>query len=168
MNKSTALRSTSQAGFSAIPAQHRFCVIEGGRARSQTHQIAMSHASQKATARRVRHPHARKSIDVRPQPRTITTRTHAVVALTVALAFVILSLTWRLTDVLAEHRVQQALAQVEYQTIVVHSGDTLWRIAEEHAVRGCSTEELVYHIRALNDVQNAYLIPGMRLTVPQS
>ena len=86
---------------------------------------------------------------------------------TMALVIAVLSLTWRLSDVMTTSRVQHALQDVSYQTIVVHSGDTLWSIAEAHAVHGCTTEELVTHIREINNIQDSCLGVGTRLEVPR-
>lgn len=54
----------------------------------------------------------------------------------------------------------------ELTEITVHSGDTLWGIAEEHAVDGVDTATLVELIRQENSLESANLMIGQRIVVP--
>lgn len=52
------------------------------------------------------------------------------------------------------------------ETVYVARGDTMWNIAERHAVEGVSTYELVSWMRTSNGLHESSLVPGMELTVP--
>ena len=83
----------------------------------------------------------------------------------IALALV-MACTWLAVDMHTKQSVDNALASVSYETIVVHQGDSLWSIAQKHPVPGCTTDQLVHHIRAYNGIEDACLSCGMRINVP--
>ncbi len=61
--------------------------------------------------------------------------------------------------VVVEHR-------VEYRTVVVKEGDTLWSIAQAQLDRGKDPRKLIYQIRAVNHLESAMVKPGELLQVP--
>lgn len=66
----------------------------------------------------------------------------------------------------AQLRARQAIASSGTEVIHVVYGDTLWAIAERHAVAGCSTNEVLSWLMQRNDLANARLSPGQSLVVP--
>lgn len=58
-----------------------------------------------------------------------------------------------------------AATATRFQTITVHSGDTLWSIAAAHAGDG-DVQETIDRISAVNHLHGATLQPGRRLRVP--
>lgn len=69
-------------------------------------------------------------------------------------------------DAHARSQVAEALSHATYETVTVVSGDTLWSIALEHPVDGCTTKDLVNAIRDANGLESACLSCGMKLQVP--
>ncbi len=59
-----------------------------------------------------------------------------------------------------------SLGNAQTQSICVMPGDTLWSIAERHAVEGVSTYDEVQWIRAQNNLSTAELRVGANLVVP--
>ena len=55
---------------------------------------------------------------------------------------------------------------VEYQTITIRGGDTLWSIASAFSDSSQDVRELVREIRALNDVDPGSIYPGQKIKVP--
>ncbi len=49
---------------------------------------------------------------------------------------------------------------------LVHSGDTLWTIAEDVASDGGDVRGLISEIRHLNDLESSLIVPGQKLLVP--
>ncbi|MBO7675826.1 MAG: LysM peptidoglycan-binding domain-containing protein [Atopobiaceae bacterium] len=67
---------------------------------------------------------------------------------------------------LAARRVSRAIQGQGMDVMVVVSGDTLWSIATQRAVRGCTTSELISWIKAKNDLPDSRIFAGQRLVVP--
>ena len=59
-----------------------------------------------------------------------------------------------------------AIANASYEHIEVHSGDSLWGIAEDHGIDGLTTADVVEAIRQRNDLSSGSLNPGQMLSVP--
>lgn len=55
--------------------------------------------------------------------------------------------------------------KIEYNTIIVKSGDTLWDIAKSENYN-IDIREFIYQIRKINNLNDANLIPGQRLLLP--
>ena len=53
-----------------------------------------------------------------------------------------------------------------FKTVNIHSGDTLWNIAEEHATNGMDVRECIYDICELNDISPDQLYSGMSIKLP--
>ena len=84
----------------------------------------------------------------------------------IATIALVLSVIWIGIDVHHDARVNAAFTQTAYQTVTVMPGTTLWQLAEAHPVEGCSTSEVVRHLRSINHLSSASLSVGMRLSVP--
>ena len=85
---------------------------------------------------------------------------------TALVSIVIFVAVWILMDNALQARIDSAFAKANYETVTVVSGDSLWSIAEEHPVKGCSTQQVVNHIRVTNNLDSALLPAGERLVVP--
>ena len=59
-----------------------------------------------------------------------------------------------------------SVANVTYETVRVHAGDSLWSLAEEHPVDGLSTQETSDMIRSVNHLEHGSLDAGAHLKVP--
>lgn len=59
-----------------------------------------------------------------------------------------------------------AIANASFERIEVHSGDSLWGIAEDHGIDGLTTADVVEAIRQQNDLSSGSLNPGQMLSVP--
>lgn len=158
----SSVRLASWGNLALAPSYTSYRVIEGGQQQRRV----------EAEARAKREREARMSIcqespRLRQQNAAYVRRAMLTLA-TAALVLALISLTWHFADSLVNQRVQHALQSVTYQTVVVHAGDTLWDIAQHHAVRGCSTQDLVDHIRSINHIQSAYIQAGTQLSVPCS
>ncbi|MBP3893310.1 MAG: LysM peptidoglycan-binding domain-containing protein [Atopobiaceae bacterium] len=70
------------------------------------------------------------------------------------------------TDMRKQSKLEGAFAAAPIETIVVHQGDSLWSIAEEHPVQGCTTSQVEHYIREHNELDSACLMAGMRIEVP--
>lgn len=56
---------------------------------------------------------------------------------------------------------------LQYRQVEVHSGDTLWSLAERHGSEKQDIRELVFHIRELNQIADSgALTPGTLLRIP--
>lgn len=166
-------------GSLALSAQTpRFRVIQGGNMDQKRAAMAVS-ARHQADSRDSRVKRA-KTITSNRKPqqakkRTCVTRagksalavhnTAMVKVFSIVLALV-MACTWLAVDMHTKQSVDNALASVSYETIVVHQGDSLWSIAQKHPVPGCTTDQLVHHIRAYNGIEDACLSCGMRINVP--
>lgn len=73
---------------------------------------------------------------------------------------------WVATDLLVEQRLQRSFGQVDTSVCIVEPGDCLWSIAQEHAVRGTTTQEVVSWIVERNKLTSSAVQPGEALLVP--
>ena len=60
----------------------------------------------------------------------------------------------------------QSLTKVDYNDVVVASGDTLWNIAETYMPANMDTRQAVYELCELNDISASELYAGMTIQVP--
>ncbi len=56
--------------------------------------------------------------------------------------------------------------KVHYQTVQIHSGDTLWKIAQTYRLETEKTEQMVEDILTLNSMKNTNIQSGQRIIVP--
>lgn len=52
------------------------------------------------------------------------------------------------------------------ECVAVQPGDTLWGIAQDHAVQGLSTRQVVDLVKDWNQLDGGLVTPGMTLVVP--
>ncbi len=62
----------------------------------------------------------------------------------------------------------EAFAEIDFENVVVSSGDSVWSISEKHAVDGLSTAEVKQLIQEKNHLGSLTLHPGDVLKVPAS
>ena len=180
------MSTMAQAYRRQIDEQHegyaRPClrVIEGGLSHGSVRTDAFDRAAAHAMyAQAIQAPISRAHIahmsTTRDQAaKTSATRAHVfslrtrirLVAMAVA-AFVILGAAWTMSDFMHAVSCKSSFEQAAHETITVHTGDSLWSIADEHPVAGRTTAEVVSHIRECNGLTSACIQPGMVLTVPQ-
>lgn len=131
--------SYSFDGSAALKADHRpnFTVIEGGKCKG-----------------------------VRMTQMETDRREHLFVALFAILSVVAVMGLSLGVDLVRERTTAQALGSAPTATVRVVSGDTLWNIAEEHPVRGVSTQEVANWIEQENGLKSPSLVPGQSLIVP--
>ena len=156
----------------------RFRVIQGGKM-DQKHDAMSVSTCHRADSRDSRVKRA-KTIKSNRKPQQAKKRASVAVAnksaiamrdvalvkvFSIALALV-MACTWLVVDMHTKQSVDNALASVSYETVVVHQGDSLWSIAQNHPVPGCTTDQLVHHIRDINGIEDACLSCGMRINVP--
>ena len=91
----------------------------------------------------------------------------SLVAMTVAACLALASI-WVLSDIIVARGMRSSFDQASYETITVHTGDSLWTIADEHPVEGRTTAEVARYIRERNQLTDTCLYPGMELSVPQA
>lgn len=63
-------------------------------------------------------------------------------------------------------QVATIIENVPRTEITVSSGDTLWDVAQAHALDGVASYQLVEAIEDWNDLEYAQLMPGQKLVVP--
>jgi hypothetical protein len=54
----------------------------------------------------------------------------------------------------------------EHKAVIVKSGDTLWKIADENKPEGRSIRQYIADIRTINDINQGILYPGQVIDVP--
>jgi nucleoid-associated protein YgaU len=59
-----------------------------------------------------------------------------------------------------------AATPVHYTAVTVHSGDSLWTIAESNTAAGGNVQETVDSIAAVNHLSDATIAPGQHLRIP--
>lgn len=156
------VRTECIGNLALAPSYPSYRVLEGGQSKQRVQAKRNTHVTCDCEVRsRSNHMVVRTR-----QARAASVRATLLAIASMALVIAVLSLVWQLPDIIAASRVQHALQDASYQTVVVHSGDTLWDIAQNHSVSGCSTTELVSHIRDINNIQDACLQVGMQLSVP--
>ena len=102
-----------------------------------------------------------------------SSRTHRSNAVHANLVYVVIALmaalaiTWYATDCFARMHAERMLDETACETIIVGEGDTLWGIAESRQIDGCTTEQVVRHIRQINGLESSMLREGSSLRVPR-
>ena len=140
--KRTATMTYQTNGSSALAAQRaEFTVIEGNRRAAANRQVVQEHLS------------------VAQMLKT----GFVIVAVLAALA-----ITSVLSDRLETAHFNRIISEAGTSTITVHTGDSLWDIAEDHAPEGAQTDLVVRWIRQANGLENATIVSGQTLVVPNS
>lgn len=130
-----------------MPAEPTFTVVKGGRSRFQP-VAAMPDRAQHTV--------------VAAAPVALKASTIVVFAVAVTLFFVLAT-----TVFTARHAAYaDSASNVTYETVRVHTGDSLWSLAEEHPVEGLTTQETSDMIRSVNHLERGSLDAGAVLKVP--
>ena len=130
-----------------MPAEPTFTVVKGGRSRFQP-VAAMPDRAQHTV--------------VAAAPVALKASTIVVLAVAVTLFFVLAT-----TVFTARHAAYaDSASNVTYETVRVHTGDSLWSLAEEHPVEGLTTQETSDMIRSVNHLERGSLDAGAILKVP--
>lgn len=53
----------------------------------------------------------------------------------------------------------------QYRSVIVHSGDTLWSIAEKYGGNG-NIREYIYHIKEINNLNSSTLYENTSILIP--
>lgn len=101
-------------------------------------------------------------------PRTTSLTPGESLALVLCGLLVILALAVvsSLVSARAAHTSAAAISERDELVVMVGEGDTVWDIAEDHPVKGVTTQELVTWISARNGLSGDPLALGQRLVVP--
>ena len=91
-----------------------------------------------------------------------------VVGVAFVLFCVVVVISSSVSDELVAQRRRRAFDGISSCSLTVEYGDSLWNIAEAHAVTGATTEEVVRWIIERNDLASSYLRAGYRLVVPST
>ena len=129
------------------PAEPTFTVVKGGRSRFQP-VAAMPNRAQHTV--------------VAAAPVALKASTIVAFAVAFTLFFVLAT-----TVFTARHDAYaDSVSTVTYETVRVHTGDSLWSLAEEHQVEGLTTQETSDMIRSVNHLERGSLDAGAVLKVP--
>ena len=155
--RTTAYNDYATNGNTALQSARKphFVVIDGGLA-NQDYRQERSHEPRPVRVREV--------VAAQPFVPSLVQRLAVIAAAAAVIA--VLAVTSLFMANAHGASVASAYAGAELQEVVVHSGDTLWGIAEEHAVEGVDTAELVELIRSENALESANLSVGQHLMVP--
>ena len=113
--------------------------------------------------RRVQADIARPSATPAPKPSLARTIVCSVILMLLLGLF--LCAGWVSSAGRAEAR-QASIDATRFETIEVKAGDSLWDIAEDHAIEGLTIQEISDVIRDRNQLDSALLHPGMEIEVP--
>lgn len=63
---------------------------------------------------------------------------------------------------------EERYEDMEYYSVIVRSGDTLWSIAEDNIDKENSKDirKVIYDIKKMNDLENDFIQPGRLLKFP--
>jgi hypothetical protein len=129
------------------PAEPTFTVVKGGRSRFQPVAAMPDRALHTVVA---------------AAPVALKASTIVVFAVAFTLFFVLAT-----TVFTARHAAYaDSASNVTYETVRVHTGDSLWSLAEEHPVEGLTTQETSDMIRSVNHLERGSLDAGAVLKVP--
>lgn len=143
----------SEGSSALVATPIRFRVLEGG----QSHRNA-SHTLNRCDDYSCTHSH-----------HSFCNKKNAI-----AFFFVICSMTLILIftaffmDVSTATHKAASFSDVSTEIVTVMPGDSLWSIASQHPVDGCSTEEVVEFISEQNELSSSMLSSGQQLYVPAS
>ena len=127
------------------PSEPTFTVVKGGRSRFKPVAAMPDRAQHSVGA---------------AAPVTLKASTIVAFAVAFTLFFVLA------TTVFTARHAAYADSNVTYETVRVHTGDSLWSLAEEHPVEGLTTQETSDMIRSANHLERGSLDAGAVLKVP--
>lgn len=130
-----------------MPSEPTFTVVKGGRSRFQPVAAMPDRAQHSVGA---------------AAPVALKASTIVAFAVAFTLFFVLAT-----TVFTARHAAYaDSASNVTYETVRVHTGDSLWSLAEEHPVEGLTTQETSDMIRSANHLERGSLDAGAVLKVP--
>lgn len=136
-----------------------FELIEGGRSH------AASPAPQSFAMRLPLQAALYEGVPTREQGEATHFQTVACCVVIAATFVLILALSF-LFDARASSKRAQVFDAAATAVVTVHSGDTLWEIAEAHPVDGCSVQDVISYIKEENALTTATIQAGQQLIVP--
>ena len=130
-----------------MPSEPTFTVVKGGRSRFEPVAAMPDRAQHSVGA---------------AAPVALKASTIVAFAVAFTLFFVLAT-----TVFTARHAAYaDSASNVTYETVRVHTGDSLWSLAEEHPVEGLTTQETSDMIRSANHLERGSLDAGAVLKVP--
>lgn len=158
MTSQRACRQYATKGNLALQGTERprFTVIEGGLS---SHAAADGETCQRSWSVASSLSYAIKELSASAQ-----------IAFTFACIFLIVGVIASsvLIDAYSASARAQAFSKVDTCLVTVRSGQTLWGIAEDHPVSGCSDRDVVRWIEESNNLSSCTIMPGQQLLVPAS
>lgn len=142
MNRSNGIAYPTN-GSSALEAQATVLSVHNGYRRSQNR---------------------RRSQDIEPEVLTFGQKVKAIAVIACVIAA--LAATLIFSDEAAARTYDVMFDGIAKQTITVHTGDSLWTIAEDHAPEGASVPDVVRWIEQANNLDSALIVSGQALIVP--
>lgn len=112
------------------------------------------------------HEGTRRDRAQEPERETLTFLQKLECALIIASVIAALGLMLHFIDARAASRFEDSLSAYPTTTITVHTGDSLWEIAEEHAPEGMDTATAIRWIEQTNGLDSALIMAGQVLIVP--
>lgn len=55
---------------------------------------------------------------------------------------------------------------IEYRTVIVEKGDTLWNIIKDNCSNYKDIRKAVYEVKKVNDIFSANIVPGQKIKIP--
>jgi hypothetical protein len=134
----------------AFESAPQFAVIEGGRSSA------------------VRHSQKVERMQCDAQPSSMQLR-HAIIGVVAALLVSMLLIGGSvISDYLSRSASNKLVADVATTHVVVHEGDSLWALAQQHPLDGLSTRDVVNWIKDENSLSSSLIMTGQQLVVPDS
>ncbi len=112
------------------------------------------------------HDGMRRECSKAPERETLTFLQKLECALIIALVVAALGFVLHFVDARAASRFEESLSAYPTTTITVHTGDSLWEIAEDHAPAGMDTATAIRWIEQTNGLDSALIMAGQLLIVP--
>lgn len=85
---------------------------------------------------------------------------NCIIVLTLPLCIIFFCLIFKHTKVESKH-------PDKYFTVIVESGQTLWGIASKFNNEGEDIRKMVHEIKKANNINNALIVPGQLLKIPE-
>src|SRR5574344_175318 len=81
---------------------------------------------------------------------------------------IVTALIWFSYSMINMPSAEERYEHMEYYSVVVRSGDTLWSIAEDNVDEDNPKDirKVIYDIQKMNDLDNEFIKPGRLLKVP--
>jgi LysM repeat protein len=103
-----------------------------------------------------------------PHPEQLSLMQSLKAILAVSAVVIALGITLVFSNTTAQQSFNNAFSNIPVTSVTVHTGDSLWDIAESHAPQGVSTAQVVRWITQENNLSSSCIQPGQTLIVPAS